>query len=286
MRLSLAAAAACALAAAMAAPAAAVEVHAHRGGTLANGTPVTPENSMTAFVNAVENVGADVVELDAKLTADDVPVIMHDATLDRTTDCGGLVRAKTLAQLGACHIDTIGTGPTPTDVDGTEPIPTLAEVLAWAGANSVRLHLEIKNIPTDGDFDRTDAFARKVLDAIVASGISTDLLLIQSFWPPNLDVAESYGLDTALLTFGDFGGVPLPFNEGGHVFAALRGYEWHAPQWPPRTGAANVAAAHALGLRVVPWTINDAAQVAAARDAGVDALISDDPVMALDVLGP
>ena len=249
---------------------AAPEIHAHRGGTLANGVPVTPENSLTAFRNAVA-IGADVVELDAKLTSDGVPVVMHDATLDRTTDCSGPVNGRTAAQIAACRIDF--------PVASSEPVPSLAEVLAWARDEGVRLNLEIKNVPTDPDFDLTPRFALAVLDAVRASGIPQEQVLIQSFWPLNLDFAQLRGFDTSLLTLG-------PLNEAGILYGTARLYDWVSPQWPPLEPGTYVTLAHTLGKKVVPYTLNAPEQIAAAAAAGVDAIITDDPVLAQQVLQP
>lgn len=261
-----------------AAGAQAVELHAHRGGTLAEGRPVVPENSLRAFRRAAE-MGADVVELDAKLSADGVPVVMHDATLDRTTDCSGRVRARTAAELRSCHVDILGTSGSFVQLpESREPVPELADVLAWARDGGARLNLEIKNVPTDPDFDPTPGFARAVVAAVDASGMDRDRVLIQSFWPPNLDQAELAGYETSLLTLG-------PMNEGGIPFATAHGYDWVSPQWPPLDPAAYVDAAHAAGRLVVPFTLNAPDAIAAARDAGVDAVISDDPVLARRVLG-
>src|SRR3954452_10997926 len=86
-----------------AAQAAAPQIHAHRGGTVVNGKPTYPEESMAAYKRAARN--GFVLEVDAKLTKDGVPVAIHDATLDRTTSCTGEVRAFTLADLACCRID-------------------------------------------------------------------------------------------------------------------------------------------------------------------------------------
>jgi len=75
--------------AAIAAPA----IHTHRGGALPFGKPVVPENSMPAFRNAAKIGGSDDfwLELDAVVSSDGVPFVIHDSTLDRTTDCSGSV---------------------------------------------------------------------------------------------------------------------------------------------------------------------------------------------------
>src|SRR4051794_37034037 len=93
---------------AVAAPAQAATpfIHAHRGGTVLNGKPKYAEESLAAYRNAARN--DFVLEADAKLTEDGVPVALHDATLDRTTNCTGEVRTFTLAELAGCRTDVLG----------------------------------------------------------------------------------------------------------------------------------------------------------------------------------
>jgi glycerophosphoryl diester phosphodiesterase len=71
------------------------EIHAHRGGTVVNGKPLFAEESIRAYRQAARD--GFVLEVDAKLTEDGVPVALHDATLDRTTSCAGELRTFTLA---------------------------------------------------------------------------------------------------------------------------------------------------------------------------------------------
>lgn len=265
--------------AATAPSAAAVEIHAHRGGPLQDGAAAMPENSLTAFANA-HAAGADVIELDAKLTSDGVPVVIHDATLDRTTACAGAVASRPASDVLACLIDIIGTGSVTAPAPAPEAVPSLAAALAWARDAGARLNLEIKNIPNEPDFDPTSGFADAVLDAVEASGIDRSQVIVQSFWPPNLDVAEARGFDTSLLTLQQM-------NDLSPVVAFLRGYEWVSPGWPPLDGGLYVTLAHALGRGVVPYTLDSAAAIADARDAGVDAVITNDVARAQGVLsGP
>ena len=256
-------------------------MHAHRGGPTLAGVHTFGEETLSAFRNAHLVLGS-VIELDAKLPKDGIPVVFHDATLDRTTPCTGRVDARTLAELAACPVDVLGSptyelGGIPTD--RTEPIPTLAQVLAWAREAGATLNLEIKNIPTEADFDPTDAYAEAVMDVVVASGFPAERLIIQSFWPPNLDVAKTRlpGIQTALLTQSG------STNDGGPAFAQAKGYDWVSPQYP--IDAAYVERAHAAGRKVIPYTIDQPSQVVAAREMGVDAIITDDPLMARRALG-
>ena len=257
-------------------------IHGHRGGSIVNGQPRYPENTLPAFRHSAR--AGFVLELDVKLTKDRVPVVIHDATLDRTTPCTGRVADKTLAELRpACDSDILGSEGNSIQLAAGDrrraPIPTLREVLELARDTGARLNLEIKNLPTDPDFDGTSAFANRVMDTITdpSIGFPPSHLIIQSFWPPNLDVAKQRlpGVETSLLSAG-------PGNQSTVNFAKSRGYDWLSPSWP--TPPDVIAATHAAGLRIVPYTIDTAPDIAAAARAGVDALITNDPTLARRVV--
>jgi len=111
-----------------------VHVCGHRGHSLDY-----PENTMSAFHRSVE-LGGDSLEIDIVLSADDEIVVMHDISVDRTTNGRGLVRNLTAAQITAldagskCGAKFKG-----------EPIPLLTEVLDYARDNGVGIHCEIKD---------------------------------------------------------------------------------------------------------------------------------------------
>ena len=266
-----------ALALAPSAQAAIPAVQAHRGGPVLDGVPTYPEESMPAFRNAAQNLHV-VLELDAKLTSDGVPVVFHDPTLDRTTNCEGPVVDRALADLAACLEDVLGApGNDLPTAPATEPTPisTLAEVLAFAKAEGIGINLEIKNYPTDDeDYDPTPAFANRIMDVVLESGIPARQVIIQSFVPANLQVAESRMPDA------EFAFLSLAGSEDfGLATAAANNWDWVSPAWP--VDKAFVEQAHGQDVRVVPYTLNQRADVEAAAAAGVDALISDDPLMAL-----
>jgi len=120
---------------------------AHRGGAA-----LWPENSLLAFRNALA-LGADFLELDVHLSRDDEVMVIHDATLDRTTDGSGPVRERTAAELRALHLKDRG-APT------AEPVPTLDEVVALAAAGQRQMLLEIK---TDDRKRRYPGIEEKVM---------------------------------------------------------------------------------------------------------------------------
>jgi glycerophosphoryl diester phosphodiesterase len=250
-------------------PALALDVHAHRGGALSDGKPVAFENSLSAF-KAAPGRGADVVELDVHVSKDGVPFVMHDGTLDRTTDCTGPVADHTAAEIDSCHIDRLGSTDVFTEVPGsTEPVPRLSAVLAWAKDAGARLNIEINHYPTEPSYDPGPGFENAELDTIDASGIPKKRVLMQSFLPANLDPAKQRGYRTALITFQGANAQALSLAKKG-------GYDVLEPEWPVKDAKSFVRKAHSAGRKVIPYTIDKRAQVIAAARAGVDGVITDD----------
>lgn len=279
-RLGLAVIAAGLASALAAAPAAAAPyIHAHRGGPVVNGKPRFGENTMPAFRDSAKR--GFVLELDVKLTGDGVPVVFHDATLERVTDCAGRIDQLTYGELRGCRVDVLGSEEDfkqlgPRD-ERRVRVPTLARVLDLLRRTGAHANIEIKNQPTDPDFDPTDRFARTVLEAIAASAVPPSHLIVQSFWPANLELAEQLlpGAERSTLTL-------TSFNDVGPGLAQQGGQRWVSPQWP--VDAAYIGDAHSRGLEIVPFTLDDAAAIDAATRAGVDALISNDPRLARRVV--
>ena len=265
-------------------------VIAHRGGA-----GLWAENTLGAFRNAHALFGrAGVpgwIELDTQSTSDGVLVVIHDATLDRTTDCEGPVVEQPASAVTSCDAD-----PDPLVVD---PVPTLAEVLGEGALAGWRLVIEIKDIPGEPGFDVDCAELADALTAAVASsGFAEQNLIVQSFWPPCLDRLEATApaIETLLLTssstIGDLAGVPTPVPIGftlteNVLFSTVRGYEHSAPdhQAPDLVGPV-VTAAHLLGRSVVVWTVDDADRMRELAAIGVDGIISDRPDVLLETLYP
>ena len=258
-------------------PAAATpEIHAHRGGAVVEGKPVYAENTLPAFRRAVRR--GFVLEFDVKLTRDRVPVVIHDPELDRVTDCEGLVADRSLSELRDCRVDVLGSPGSGLPSRHASParqavVPRLDQVLRLARRHDSRVNLEIKNAPTDPDFDATAGFATQVIRTVAASGIPPSRVIIQSFWPPDLITArrQAPGAEISLLTLA-------AFDDGGPAGAATIDADWLSPSFPIE--AESVALAHSLGQRVVPYTLNRPGEIRKAAGLGVDAVISDDPVMA------
>lgn len=110
-----------------------LEIIAHRGFSA-----IAPENTLAAFAAAVENA-ADSVEFDLQLTADGVPVVIHNPTLDKTTGISGNVREKTLAEL-----KSLDAGSWFSPQFAGEKIPTLGETLAILQPLPQHIYLDVK----------------------------------------------------------------------------------------------------------------------------------------------
>ena len=252
------------------------EIHAHRGGPLVGGVPAFAEQTMPAFHHSAFAQRA-VLELDVKLTRDRVPVVVHDPTVDRTTDGSGRVRDLTAAELGELRADVLGTARVTTRVAPFVALPTLAEVLGFARDNGVALNIEIKNLPEDTDFDPTSDCAETIGRVIAASRFPQQRLQVQSFWSADLDTVRG------LLPRATYGFLTRPPHHPSEiVYAAASGYEVIGPEWPVKRSF--VERAHAAGLRVVPFTLNEPADVRKAARIGVAGITPDEPVMARKAL--
>jgi glycerophosphoryl diester phosphodiesterase len=266
-------------------------ITAHRGGAILNGVPTYAENTLPGFHAAA--LRGDVVEFDVHVTKDGVPIVVHDDTLDRVTACKnkGAIHTLTFAQVQACPVIYLGRygekpqlpavyAPTPV------PIPTLAQVLAQAKADGATISPEIKSIPPTtydailaSDFDPTGQVAVTIAKALAASGIPQNKIILQSFWPLNLDAARPY-LPNAQYSFLTL----APLNGVGPAYAALGNFAWVSPDFSSGVDATYMLMAHLLNRKVTVYTVNTASRVRAARDLGVDAIITDDPVMARNAL--
>ncbi len=272
------------------------EIHGHRG---ARG--LAPENSLPAFARALA-IGVDALEMDVGLSADDEVVVVHDRHLPphlcrdaagRWLSRGGIaVRSLTLAELQTYDIGRINPRsdyaklfPMQTPCDGAR-IPTLAEVAALAAASGVRFNLEIKFSPADAAATAApDFFARRVIDEVRRLGLARRTMIQCFYWPLLRVVREAAAeIQTGYLS-GRGGGEDLrqwtemdPAQFEHRPAAMVRhcaGDVW----LPDHRGLSRDAVehAHALGLRVLPWTVNEDCDMRRLARWRVDGIISDYP---------
>ncbi|RPK78671.1 MULTISPECIES: glycerophosphodiester phosphodiesterase [Streptomyces] len=221
---------------------------AHRGGA-ADGV----ENTATAFRRASE-AGYRYFETDVHTTADGRLVAFHDATLDRVTDARGRISELPWREVRRAR------------VGGSEPLPLLEELLEefpearW----NVDLKAESALEPLLGLIRRTDAWDR------VCVGSFSEARVARAHRLAGPRLATSYGVRGVLgLRLRSYG-----------ISAALRAGAVCA-QVPERQGgipvvdARFVSTAHALGLQVHVWTVNEPERMAALLDLGVDGIMTD-----------
>ena len=216
--------------------------------------------------------------MDLARTSDGVVVAMHDSTLDRTTDCTGKVADMTWVELTGCRIDRIGIGDVRQDLPpgdpGLEPVPSLAQVIELLKTTGARANIEVKNLGV-ANVD----FPVEVYDQLSGSGLSPKQVIIQNFDDASLSEAPSHypGIETSLLSLGIFNDA-LAIDAAQSVNA-----DWVSPEWP--ISAEFLSRAHAAGLKVVPWTIDESDQMIEAAGLGVEAVITNDPTLAERLIG-
>ena len=229
---------------------------AHRGASAE-----LPENTLAAFDLAVER-GADAIEFDVRLTADGVPIVLHDPDLTRTTDHEGSVCTMSLDRVRRARIE------------GEHEIPTLIEALALLSGR-VAVDIEVKNLPGEPGFTSQDEpLLEATLSVLEASGFVGPVLL-SSFNPASIAHARRAAPDvpTGLLTAYEVEA------DAALAFAAREGHPWVLPFVRMVTGAAEGYAGrvHDAGLRLGTWVTDDPREVVALFRAGVDAVATNDP---------
>ena len=228
---------------------------AHRGASHA-----APPNTLAAFQLAAE-MGADGIELDVHLSADGVPVIIHDFSVDGTTDGTGQVSSLTLAQL-----KELDAGSSFRPAFAGERIPTLEEVLRAAG-DGLLLSIELK-----GSTFRESGLVRAVLKMVSETGVR-ERCLFSSFNPFLLRRAKRSApeIPVGLLYAPD---LPLPLRR-----AWMAPFLSHEARHPQHTmvDAQYVAWARRRGYRVNTWTVDDRAEMGRLIGLGVDGIITNKP---------
>lgn len=238
---------------------------AHRGGGA-----LRPEETLIAYTHAL-SVGAAVIEMDLHASADGVVVLMHDDTVDRTTDGSGLIRElslEALRELDAGYDFSPDGGEThPFRAMGVQ-VPTLEEVLETF-PDAVYL-MEIKQSEPD--------IVPAVLALLEAHDVGTRVV-VASFNDATIEAVRASPLDlqTAMST-----------GEMVAFVAAMDDPEYAPPCHfiqPPWDLCSEefVERAHTLDLKVHPWTVNGAALMEELIGRGVDGIMTDDPALLASV---
>lgn len=252
-------------------------VHGHRGARA-----IYPENTIPAFEYAIK-AGADVLEMDVAVTQDDVLVISHDPHLNPEI-CKGpqpnaLIRSLTLEQVRQYDCGALKNPRFEKQhpVPGTR-IPTLDEVLGLSSRGSFEYNIETKIFSGHPDYTPApEVFAKLMLDQIRQHKLEARAI-VQSFDFRTLNAMRRLAPEIRLSAL--YEGNPRSFVEIAHEAG---GAQIVSPDFPLVTRE-QVQAAHAAKLQVVPWTANAPADWDKLIEAGVDAIISDDPAALLAYL--
>ncbi|MGH8530065.1 MAG: glycerophosphodiester phosphodiesterase [Nevskiales bacterium] len=269
-----------------------------------------PENTLVAMRNGLRH-GVVVLEADLNITADNELVLIHDGTLDRTTNCSGNVHDKTLAEIRDCDaaywwvpgevpgiVPVLGAiavggeliGPlvrNPSDGrdyamrGGGVQVPTLREFFQFALDRELPLMaVEIKNIPYDSNFDLLGRRMADVLVPLIVEYGLTQRVIVESFWPTSLERVKELNPEivTSFLTLGsateNYAVVSLTASE--HSSSDLIAPDFN------QTYVDNV---HALGKLVLPWAVDSAADAELVKNLGADGLYTCHNVCMLEALG-
>ncbi len=215
----------------------------HRGTTL-----LADENTMDSYNKAWEH-GLDVIECDPRRTADGVFVVMHDPTVDRTTDGSGKVSSMTFEEIKKLRTES-----------GHE-VPTLEGVLTFAREKDLAVYLDLKDPPRDeNDRDLVDLIEKTGMAGRVIMGCyELKTLKILKAQNPSLSACASWPYPAPTLKRAK--------NLGADAVGTLKGL----------ASKAMVDRAHKLGLKVITMPINDADKMDKFRARGLDAIQTDDP---------
>jgi glycerophosphoryl diester phosphodiesterase len=232
---------------------------AHRGASAH-----APENTLAAFELAAKQ-GAPAIEFDVKLTSDHYVVIHHDQTLERTTNGSGPITKQPLAALRE-----LDAGSFFSERFRGEKIPTLDEVFEAVG-KKLFINVELTNYATP-----FDGLVDVVVPLVKKHGLEKRVMF-SSFFPTNLARARQ------LLPSVPRGQLMLEGNSGWwQRFAANFMFLQAEHPWKEDVTAETVWRAHQKGRRVHAWTVNDLAAMQNLRSLGVDAIFTDDPLLALE----
>jgi glycerophosphoryl diester phosphodiesterase len=228
---------------------------AHRGGAAHY-----PENSFRAFEHAV-SLGYSYLETDVHATADGVLVAFHDRSLNRVTDRSGEIALLPHREVSAARIG------------GTDPIPLLEDLLgAWPQA---RFNIDVKAAP-----------AVRPLAEVLARTAAWDRVCIVSFSARRLALVRRALPRPVCTATSPLGIAALRLGAPRPVLAArLRRLSVRCAQIPVSIATPSfLRRAHAAGLQVHVWTVNDPSVMADLLDLGVDGIMTDETGALRDVL--
>ncbi|MCH7669281.1 MAG: hypothetical protein IIC71_08820 [Acidobacteria bacterium] len=235
------------------------QVIAHRG----NSGPL-PENTLRAIESAVD-LGVDMIEVDVRMTKDDVAVLLHDARVDDTTSGSGFVAELTLAELR-----TLDAGSWRGDEFADELIPTLDEVLALARGR-VALNLDVK-VPEAARPTVAAVTRSAMTDQVVISGCAADC--VEDISEMTRDIAVLFNLDE-MLEGAETDEIRTVARSSVDIAARLGAVAINVPH--SLVDAALVERAHSADIGVWTFTVDDSSRFVEVMEMGVTSLTTNWP---------
>jgi glycerophosphoryl diester phosphodiesterase len=251
----------------------------HRGTGPTREGHLFPENSIPSFLAAMDE-GADGIELDVEITQDGKLIVMHDDTVNRTTDCIGCVSQMTFEQVRACRLLDGAGNPT------EEQPPTLPEIYSAIGGNAlINVELKVFGEACMTDTTGPEQLVPLALDEVTRLG-GEDRTIFSSFDETALELvkAERPGYYSAFLSLttgpAEVEKALLLNQDAIHPFVAV--------------SADTVQGALDEGLQVNVWTLNTAGLtdeeladlMQEQIDKGATGIINDEPAILADLLAP
>jgi glycerophosphoryl diester phosphodiesterase len=238
-------------------------IFAHRGASAQ-----APENTLAAFELAIAQ-NADAIELDVHVSSDGHAIVIHDATVDRTTGSHGRVKDLSLAQLRS-----LDAGSFFSEKYHREKIPTLEEVFEALGKRTF-INVELKNYSTS-----RDELVETVCMLVKKFNLQKHVMF-SSFFASNLSKARLYlpEVPRGLLALNGWLGAWA--RSFGFMFGKYQILEPYLIDVTPQ----QVQRVHRLQRRLHVWTVNRAEDMRRLFRWGVDAIFTDDPQLAVRVRG-
>lgn len=242
------------------------KIFAHRG---SKGT--YPENSMLAFKKAI-SVGVDGIELDIHMTKDNVLVVIHDATLDRTTTGTGYIKNHTLAQIRAVSAGAKFAEYKHYDSSWDQAlVPTLAETLTLFKEHDLAVNIELKTYEVE-----YPGIESEVLKVVETSGYDAGNIIYSSFHLPT--ILRIRQLDkTAKVAWLLENFVPMPED-----YIDTIGMD--ALHLDKKIVLANIDYWRPVAKQLRVWTVNEEAEMKTLIEMGVAAIITDYPELAIKLM--
>jgi len=256
-----------------------VMIVAHRGGSA-----YAPENTVTAFKNGLR-LEADVLELDVQVTGNEI-IVLHDSTLERTTNCSTLSSDADAAVREVCDAGYKWRPSGSVSVAGRRPasfrgkgitIPLLSDVLGSVSDSSIRLMIELKFTNDDGSRSTLDHAVDTLINHLREETIDSRLWINSSDGYPLSRIEAVWPEVETILTWDSTGSASC---EGSVLDAISRGFDGisiQAPRSNPLRLAPCAQMARDAGLWVMFWDVNRVSDVEELLPLSPDALISDYP---------